>query len=126
LDLEPYREEEYPPALQWFRELLMAMVCLDRTAAENARIKLAYRGWKVWHPQLPGVVEAARRRDATNDRGPMPRIWDIAPQMGMTARELARLVQGGNAPPPSHYDEVGPAWDRAVVDSWVKKEGVYP
>jgi hypothetical protein len=112
-------EDDDHPALRWFEELVRSLRRLDRNAAENARRKLAFRGWRIWHRRLPDIYAAVTDHELCADRRGMLRIWEIAPLAHETIETIGRWVSVGELPPPTIYDELGPAWERVPMTAWI-------
>lgn len=124
-------ETERPPdrgevllASDWFRELERAMVRLDRDAAMDARARLKGLGWSVGHRSLPDRFRVRASYYEPPDPRPVVRIWGFAPLAGLTIRDLCERIRRGHAPLPAGHDELGPMWDRGVVDRWIKRKGL--
>ncbi len=118
------RQGEDLLASDWFQELERAMVRLDLKAAEEARERLFGLGWKVHHEAMERIIAVRASYFQIADKRPIVRIWGFAPLAGLTIKDFCERVNGGNAPLPALYDELGPAWDRGVVDRWIKARGL--
>jgi hypothetical protein len=111
-------------ATDWFQELERAMVRLDREGAEYARGRLLGLGWKVHHEALWRFAAVRADHVPVADPRPVVRIWGFAPLAGLTIKDFCERVSRGDAPLPAFHDELGPAWDRGVVDRWIKRRGL--
>jgi len=111
-------------ASEYFVELERAAVRLDEEAYGEARARLFALGWYVEQEKFPEFQTAPQVYYQPMDPRPLVRIWGFAPLAGLTIKDFCERMQAGNVPVPCRYDELGPAWDRGVVDRWIKRKGL--
>ena len=61
--------------------------------------------------------------DAPSGASPVLYLWDIAALLGITPEALQVKINAGRLPAPSSVDRLGPAWERATIESWITLGG---